>query len=127
MLNLLKYSYGRSLRLLALLLALSTMGSLGACSKVLPALLGGGGPNVAANTQVGKTNNQTIGSSSNNAPTVTVRPNSRVDTVDQSTSSTTNQELPTWVWICFGLLFIIGWVTDTPATYIRNATKGNKV
>ena len=64
MLNLLKYSYGRYLRLLALLLALSTMVSLGACSKVLPALLGGGGPNVAANTQVGKTNNQTIASSS---------------------------------------------------------------
>jgi len=110
-----------------LLGALMLSGLLVGCGANPLSLLTGGGPNVAANTQVGKTNNQTIGVSSSNAPTVTVRPNSKVDTVDQSTSNTTNQELPTWVWIVFGVLFIIGWVTDTPATYIRNATKGNKV
>ena len=103
-------------------------GLLMGCGANPISLLTGGGPNVLANTQAGKTNNQTIGVSSSNAPTVTVRPNAKVDTVDQSTSNTTNQELPTWVWIVFGVLFIVGWVTDTPATYIRNATtKGNKV
>ena len=52
-------------------------------------LLTGGGPNVAANTQVGKTNSQTIGVTKNLAPKVSVRPKARVDTIDQSSISKT--------------------------------------
>lgn len=106
---------GRSSRLLLLLLVLTV--PLSSCSKVLP-LLTGSGPNVAANVQVGKTNTQTVGKTSNHAPTVSVRPNARVEKIDQSVTETTNNQLPVWAWIGFIVLFIIGWVTDTPATYI---------
>ena len=91
---------------------------LSSCGKI-PSFLTGGGPNVAANTQVGKTNTQTIGQTNNISPTVSIRPNARVDTVDQSVKTVTNNELPYWVWIAGLLLLVIGWVTDTPATYIK--------
>ena len=91
---------------------------LSSCGKI-PSFLTGGGPNVAANTQVGKTNTQTIGQTNNISPTVSLKPNARVDTVDQSVKTVTNNELPYWVWIAGLLLLIIGWVTDTPATYIK--------
>ncbi len=109
---------GLSLRLLLLLLAFTLTVS---CSNLNPLkLLTGSGPNVAANTQIGKNNNQTVGVSSTNAPSVSVRPNARVDTVDQSTETVINQQLPTWVWIVAVILFIVGWVTDTPATFMKN-------
>jgi hypothetical protein len=99
--------------------------SLGSCSKVLTSALGlGGGPKIAANVQAGKTNSQTIGSSNTSAPSVSIRPKARVDTVDQSVN--TYQELPIWVWILALTLFILGWVTDTPATYIRSIFKGKR-
>jgi hypothetical protein len=105
-------------RLSGLLLVLLVSLPLSSCGKI-PSFLTGGGPNVAANTQVGKTNTQTIGQTNNISPTVRVRPNSRVDTVDQSVKTVTNNELPYWVWIAGLLLLILGWVTDTPATYIK--------
>jgi hypothetical protein len=105
-------------RLSGLLLVLLVSLPLSSCGKI-PSFLTGGGPNVAANTQIGKTNTQTIGQTNNISPTVRVRPNSRVDTVDQSVKTVTNNELPYWVWIAGLLLLILGWVTDTPATYIK--------
>ena len=105
-------------------LALSSCGS-------LPSFLSGGGTNVAANVPiaVGKEVEQVQGvklevNSSN--PSVTLRPKARVDTIDQSNTTTTNNELPLWVWIVFILLFIVGWVTDTPYTYIQRMTKKSK-
>lgn len=91
--------------------------TLSACSpsSIVTGLLSGGGPNVAANTQVGKTNTQAVVSQV--APTVTLRPESRVDTIDQR--QTTNNELPNWVWVALIMALIIGWVTDTPATYLK--------
>lgn len=89
-------------------------------------LLAGGGPNVAANVQAGKTNNQTVGSNSTYAPSVSIRPKARVETVDQSTKTTNNNELPPWVWITGALLFILGWVTDTPATYLSRLRRKKK-
>lgn len=113
----LKSSFGRSYLLLLPLLAFI---SITGCSSLSPlGSLAGSGTNVAANTQIGKTNTQTVGQTNNIAPTVSLRPNARVDTVDQSNNNTTNNELPLSVWIIGGLLFIIGWVTDTPHTYIR--------
>jgi beta-lactamase regulating signal transducer with metallopeptidase domain len=105
-------------RLSGLLLVLLVSLPLSSCGKI-PSFLTGGGPNVAANTQIGKTNTQTIGQTNNISPTVSVRPNARVDTVDQSVKTVTNNELPYWVWIAGLLLLITGWVTDTPATYIK--------
>lgn len=95
------------------------------CSKVSPlGLLTGGGPNVAANIQAGKTNTQTVGTTSNYAPSVSLKPKTRVDKIEQN--QTTNYELPLWVWVVFIVLFIVGWVTDTPATMVRDLVKRNK-
>ena len=92
---------------------------LSSCGSSPLSLLTGGGPNVAANVQLGKTNNQTVGQTNNIAPTVSLRPNAKVDKVDQSVKTVTNNELPPWVWFVGLLLLVIGWVTDTPATYIK--------
>ena len=82
-------------------------------------LLTGGGPNVAANVQAGKTNSQTVGQTNVNAPKAVVRPKARVDSLDQSTTQTTNNELPVWVWIMFFVTWVVGWATDTPATMVK--------
>ena len=111
-----------------LLLALLVSTLLSSCGS-LPSFLSGGGTNVAANVPiaVGKEVEQVqgvkleVGNRSN--PSVTLRPKARVDTIDQSNTTTTNNELPLWVWIVFILLFIVGWVTDTPYTYIQRMTK----
>ena len=104
-------------RLLGLLLVLSVLMPLSSCGKI-PSFLSGG-TNVAANTQIGKNNSQTIGQTNNISPSVSLKPKARVDTIDQSNNTTNNTELPTFVWIIGILLFILGWVTDTPSTYIR--------
>ena len=142
MLKLLKPLYGPPLPLLRLPMAWTGLVSLvlilllAGCGGGPLSLLTGGGPNVAANTQVGKENTQTIGNSTqqkfgtNNitvvAPpegVVTLRPNSRPEI--KQVQNETNYELPAWVYILFILLFIIGWTTDTPGTmikgYIKNA------
>lgn len=112
-----KYSYGQFSRMLLLLLVSMLMVS---CSSGPLSLLTGGGPNVAANVQAGKTNSQTIGTTNNTAPTVSVKPNARVDTIDQSssTSKVTTEavetvvinEVPPWVI----LLLVVGWLLPTP-------------
>ena len=120
-------SLGRYSGLLLVLLVSTLLSSCGS----LPSFLSGGGTNVAANVPiaVGKEVEQVQGvklevNSSN--PSVTLRPKARVDTIDQSNTTTTNNELPLWVWIVFILLFIVGWVTDTPYTYIQRMTKKTK-
>jgi len=112
----LRQFYEGRLLLLSLLLVLMFMSG---CGKSPLSFLTGGGTNVAANTQIGKTNNQTVGTNTTLAPTVSLRPKSRVDTIDQSNETVNNYQLPLWVWIAGILLFVIGWVTDTPHTYIR--------
>jgi len=120
MLKHLKYLFGRYSHLLVLLLALTGMVSLTGCGVNPLSLLTGGGPNVAANVQAGKTNSQTIGTTENFAPTVSVRPNSRVETVDQSKTDAkvasdnverviVNEVQP---WVI--LLLIIGWLAPSP-------------
>ena len=118
---------GLSLRSISLPLVLSSLLLATSCSSLglpLPSL--GGGTNVAANTQIGKNNTQTIGQTNNVAPTVSLRPNARVESIDQSSDSVTNNELPIWVWIIFILLFIVGWVTDTPGTIIRDLVTSSR-
>ena len=107
---------------------------MGACSGVNPiGLLTGGGPNVAANVQAGKTNTQTVGTT-----TVTeqklVRPKARDirQTADtnrvkaESADTVVVNDLPVWVWIVAILLFIVGWVTDTPATMVKQMAQRKK-
>lgn len=130
-----RYSLFRSLRLSSLLLVLSVLLMIPACSSGPLSLLTGGGPNIAANTQVGKENTQTIGTSTQQkfapqrviiqtpttTPEVSVRPQARpaeTPRVEQ-VQNQTNNELPSWVWIAFFVLFVIGWATDTPRTMLQ--------
>lgn len=77
---------------------------------------------MAANTQLGKTNSQTLGTTTNVSPTVTVRPNARVDRIDQSNNSgevqadkvgsvTVNKETNPWLL----LALVLGWVAPSPS------------
>ena len=97
-----------------LLLLLSVLISMPSCSK-LPNLLSGG-TNVAANVQAGKTNTQTLGTTNNIAPTTSVRPNARVDNIDQSNKTTVVNEIQPWVII----LLILGWLLPSPQEIIRS-------
>lgn len=92
--------------------------------------LTGGGPNVAANVQAGETNSQTVGQTQNIAPTVTLRPQSRVDRIDQSVSSTkadnienqTINEAPTWLVLSLLLAVavgVIGWMSPQPRNIFK--------
>lgn len=112
---------GRSSRSLLFPLVLIGLVSLTGCGGGPLSLLTGGGPNVLANTQAGKTNSQTIGTTNNVAPTVSLKPNSRVDSIDQSTNTSRVKadnvetvvvnEVPVWVI----LLLILGWLLPSPA------------
>jgi hypothetical protein len=110
---------GLSLRTLLLLLVLIGGVSLTGCSGTQALnLLTGGGPNVAANTQVGKNNLQTIGTSTVNGDQKIVRPQAR--DIKQSQNSNKVQadrvetvvvnEVPPWVI----LLALLGWLLPTP-------------
>jgi hypothetical protein len=116
---LLKFLSGLSLRTLLLLLVLIGGVSLTGCSGTQAlSLLTGGGPNVAANTQVGKNNLQTIGTSTVSGDQKIVRPQAR--DIRQSQDSNKVQadrvetvvvnEVPPWVI----LLALLGWLLPTP-------------
>lgn len=118
----LNYLSGRFFLLLLLLLVLTSTAS---CSKLVGLLPGG--TNVAANVQAGKTNTQTLGVTNNVAPSVSLRPNSRVDNVDQSIITTklssdkvetvVVNEIPVWMVLIFGLL--CGFVIPSPGEIAR--------
>lgn len=110
-----KFSFGPSLRLLLLLLALTSIAS---CSKVNPlGLLTGGGTNIAANTQIGKTNTQTLGTTNNAEQKLSVNQAERVSQANDSNKvkadkvdNVTVNEVPAWV----VLLLILGWLLPSP-------------
>lgn len=87
---------------------------LAGCSKI-PSFLTGGGPNVAANTQIGKENNQNVGVTTYNKPEV--RTEGPIDTVDQST--TNNTEIDPLLLI----LLILGWLAPSPQEIGRGLGK----
>jgi len=120
-------SYGRLWYSLGLLLVLTL--PLSSCGSNPLSLLTGGGPNVAANTQAGKTNNQTVGTTTITEQKL-VRPKAR----DIKQTSDTNKvsadrvetvvvnEVPAWVI----LLLILGWLFPSPgeiARWIRSLFK----
>jgi len=77
--------------------------------------MGGGGPNVAANTQIGKENNQNVGVTTYNKPEV--RTEGPIDTVDQST--TNNTEIDPLLLI----LLILGWLAPSPQEIGRGISR----
>lgn len=70
--------------------------------------LTGGGPNVAANTQIGKTNQQGVNVTYTAPETVPqIRPEGPVDTINQTTNNTEIDPL-------LLLLLVLGWLAPSP-------------
>lgn len=118
-----KSLYGRSFRLPVLLLALMSMLTLTGCGGSPLSFLTGGGPNVAANVQAGKQNNQTIGTSTvREFGDQTVRAERVNSTQSQENKVNANDvqtvvvnEIPAWV----VLLLIAGWLLPSPGEISR--------
>jgi hypothetical protein len=100
-------------------LALLSILLLSNCSQLNPlGFLSGGGTNVAANTQIGKTNTQTIGTTKNTEQKIVVETltgeieqsndDNKVST--KSVDNLTINEIPPWVI----LLLVLGWMLPTP-------------
>ena len=88
------------------------------CSGLSPlSLLTGGGPNVAANTQLGQENSQTLGVSTSNELSI-VRPQARdikqtQDTVGvkaDKVEEVNNTNAPPWMIV----LLVLGWLLPSP-------------
>lgn len=90
------------------------------CSSINPLGALTGGTNVAANTQVGRTNTQTLGTTNNTD--AGIRTEGSVETINQSVASDNKvaadrvesvvvNEIPPWV----VLLLLLGWVLPTPS------------
>ena len=105
------------MRLLPLMLICVALAS---CAKVVGIVGGalGGGPNVAANVQAGRTNAQTVGQ-----PTFSDQriESTQARSIEQSAGDTrvrservetviVQEDVPAWVW----LLALLGWVLPTP-------------
>lgn len=76
---------------------------------------GGSGTNVAANTQIGKENNQNLGYTTYVKPEV--KAEGPVDTIDQST--TNNTEIDPFML----LLLILGWLAPSPQEIGRGLSR----
>jgi uncharacterized protein YceK len=93
--------------------------TLAGCSGLNPlSLLTGGGPNVAANTQLGQENEQTVGVRTSNEQSI-IRPNARdiTQVADKnpikadSIGEVNVQSAPPWMIV----LLIIGWLAPSPS------------
>ena len=100
-----------------LILSVALVTSLSSCSQLTSLIPLGGGTNVAANTQIGKENTQTIGI--NNSIRPVLRPEGPVDTVVQDNSTTKNTELDPLLL----LLLILGWLAPSPNEMGRGILK----
>jgi predicted small lipoprotein YifL len=105
----LKSSFGQYLRLLLLLSVYSGLAiTLTGCGKGPLSLLTGGGPNVAAQVQMGKENNQAVVSQTTR--TEAGRDVNQSKLQAQEVKQVTIQEVPPWV----VLLLILGWLLPSP-------------
>jgi len=88
---------------------------LSGCSSLPLGILGGGGPNVAANTQIGKENRQTA--FGYEQKTEVGRDFIQKDLSAESVENLTvkNENIPPWVI----LLLLIGWLLPTPNEIAR--------
>lgn len=95
------------IRTLSIILIIASLNS--GCSSGALSLLTGGGPNVAANTQIGKENNQGVNTSITTTSRPVLRPEGPVENVTQDNSTNTN--ISPWII----LLLIIGWLAPSPS------------
>lgn len=111
------FSLGLSSRTLLLLLALTLTASCGGPLSFLT----GGGTNVAANTQIGKENNQGVNTTITRDTSVrpVLRPEAPVETLTQDNSTTNNTEIDPLLLI----LLVLGWLAPSPAEIGRGAIK----
>lgn len=84
------------------------------CSAIAPLGLLGGGPNVAANTQIGRENNQGINTSFDNSVRPVAKPSGPVDTIDQSVNTTNNTNVDKDLIFWLVIVGLIGWLLPTP-------------
>ncbi len=112
---------------LSLLALIGSVSLLVGCSNLPLGLLTGGGPNVAANVQAGKTNSQTLGTTkiteqrTNNGDIKSVEARVSAEQVKEVTVN----EVPPWVI----LLLVLGWLLPSPgeiARWITNLFKRKK-
>lgn len=111
-------SYGQYSRLLLLLLVLTGSVNLVTGCKGPLSLLTGGGPNVAANTQVAKTATQTIGSTTvtgdqkieNSSGHMVQIQEQQTKLVAENVGKVTINETP--IWLIF--MLVLGWLLPTP-------------
>jgi hypothetical protein len=106
--------YTSMVKVQALLLATLLLSS---CSQLNPLSFLSGGTNVAANTQVGKENNQTVGVVSNTRPQLRVE--APVEQVVQDTSTNNTTEVDPLML----LLLILGWLAPSPSEISRSFLK----
>ena len=84
---------------------------LSGCAGALPlGLLGGGGPNVAANVQAGRENRQTAVGFEERVEAGRDVIQKEVETGQVETLTVNNQDIPPWV----RLVALIGWLLPTP-------------
>lgn len=101
-------------RLIIVVLLTSTLSSCGS----IP-FLSGGGPNVAANTQLGKENYQGVTTSVDKSVRPVLRPEGPVESVQQDNSTVNYNEVDPLLLI----LLVLGWLAPSPneiARGIRN-------
>lgn len=94
-------------RTLLLLLLLSSCGNI--------PFLSGGGPNVAANTQIGKENYQGVNTSIDRSVRPVLRPEGPVENLQQDNSTTNNTEIDPLLLI----LLVLGWLAPSPNEIAR--------
>jgi hypothetical protein len=97
------------MRWLVLALLLSGCG----ISSLIP--FGGGGTNVAANTQLGQENYQGVTTSVDKSVRPVLRPEGPVETVQQDNSTTNNTEIDPLMLI----LLVLGWLAPSPNEIAR--------
>jgi hypothetical protein len=116
MLTLLRSLSGLSSRLVLLLLVSMLMAS---CTGNPLSLLTGGGPNVAANTQIGKENNQGVNTSIDRSIRPVIRPEAPVENIQQDNSTTNNTEIDPLLLI----LLVLGWLAPSPQEIGRGISR----
>ena len=101
-------------RLIIVALLTSTLSSCG-----LTSLIPTGGTNVAANTQLGKENNQGVNTSIDRSVRPVLRPEGPVENIQQDNSTTNNTEIDPLLLI----LLVLGWLAPSPSEIGRGLLK----